>query len=58
MKTQKKIKHNPNPAGREGKPLSLAPMTETDVLKKLLTVKPGKLAELRKPKKVKTTKKG
>lgn len=58
MKTAKKGKHNPNPSGREGRPLSLAPMTETDVLKKLLTVKPEKLAELKKLKKAKAAKKG
>ena len=56
--SKSKLEHNPNPAGREGKPLSLAPLTETDVLKKLLTVKPKKLAELRKPKKAKAAKKG
>lgn len=54
-KTTKEI---PNPAGREGRPLSLAPMTETDVLKKLLAAKPEKLQALKKPKKAKAGKKG
>lgn len=51
-------KHNPNPTGREGRPLSLAPMTEADVLKKLLAAKPEKLQALKKPKKAKAAKKG
>lgn len=54
----KKDKHNPNPAGSAGRPLSLAPMTETDVLKKLLAAKPEKLDQLKKAKKAKAAKKG
>lgn len=57
MKT-KKVEHNPNPAGREGKPLSLSPLTETDVLKKLLAAKPEKLDQLKKAKKAEAAKKG
>lgn len=53
----KKTKEVPNPAGREGKPLSLAPMTESDVLRKLLAAKPEKLHALKKAKKAKTAKK-
>ena len=56
--SKKKEEHNPNPAGREGKPLSLAPLTETDVLKKLLAAKPEKLDQLKKAKKAKAAKKG
>lgn len=57
MPTQK-AKDIPNPAGREGKPLSLAPLTETDVLKKLLAAKPEKLGQLKRAKKAKAAKKG
>lgn len=56
MKNTKK--QTPNPAGREGRPLSLAPLTEADVLKKLLAAKPEKLQALKKPKKAKVAKKG
>lgn len=51
----KKSKHNPNPMGREGRPLSLAPLTVEEALRKALTVSPKKLAELKEQEK--TTKK-
>lgn len=51
----KKSKDVPNPAGREGRPLSLAPLTVEEALRKALSVSPEKLAELKasekKPKK-------
>lgn len=54
----KKDSEIPNPAGREGKPLSLAPMTETEAPKKLLAAKPATLEKLKKAKKAKAAKKG
>lgn len=56
----KKTEHNPNPSGREGKPLSLAPLTVEEALRKALSISPEKLARLKasekKPKKAATKK--
>lgn len=57
----KNSKDIPNPAGREGRPLSLAPLTVEEALRKALSVSPEKLQQLRESeKKVKkvATKKG
>jgi hypothetical protein len=34
------MKEHPNPAGREGKPISLAPHTFEDVVRKMLSTPP------------------
>jgi len=40
----------PNPAGREGKPISLAPYSFEDALKKILKAEPPPKEPKRKPK--------
>jgi hypothetical protein len=47
--TEKKpAKDSPAPAGPASKPYTLAPLTTEEALRKLLNVKPEKLAELKK----------
>ena len=47
-KMEKKPKQ-PNPAGREGKPFSLAPHSFDEALKKILTASPPPKPESKKP---------
>jgi hypothetical protein len=46
-----KAERNPNPAGREGRPISLHPLKPADALKGLMMVKPEPKAAKRSRKK-------
>lgn len=38
----KEERHNPNPKGREGKPISVPPMSFDEAVKKMLSTQPPK----------------
>jgi hypothetical protein len=51
MREMKAERNNPNPAGREGRPISLHPLKPRDAIRGLLAVKPPPKTEKQKTKK-------